>query len=144
MMNIPYDVVINKIVEKTGTSKAEIDDKISKKMAQLAGLISKDGAAHIIANELGVKLIEPKGVSKIKDIFAGMQGVETQGKVTRKLQLYEFQRGETTGKVASFFIGDETGQIRITLWHDQTKEFDNIKEGDVIKIRDANSKKNNK
>jgi replication factor A1 len=144
MINVPYDVVVKKIVEKTGLSAAEIDEKINKKMAQLAGLISRDGAAHIIANELGVKVLEPpKGAIKIKEIFAGMRGVETQGKVTRKLELYEFQRGETTGKVASFFIGDETGQIRITLWHDQTKDFESIKEGDIIKVKDTNAKMNN-
>jgi replication factor A1 len=143
MLNIPYDVVVKKIIEEKGLSQAEIEDKIEKKMAQLAGLVSKDGAAHIIANELGVKVMEQKGSVKIKEIFAGMRGLETQGKVTRKLELYEFQRGETTGKVASFFIGDETGQIRITLWHDQTKEFDNIKEGDIIIVRDASAKKNN-
>ncbi len=144
MINIPYDVIVKKIVEKTGLSLEEIEDKVKKKMDQLAGLISKDGAAHIVANELGVKILEPpKGVIKIKEIFAGMRGVETQGKVTRKLELYEFQRGETTGKVASFFIGDETGQIRVTLWNDQTKDFDVIKEGNIIKIKDAHAKINN-
>ncbi|MFH1440159.1 MAG: OB-fold nucleic acid binding domain-containing protein [Candidatus Woesearchaeota archaeon] len=143
MMNMPYDVVIKKIIEDKGLTQAEIEDKINKKMEQLAGLISKDGAAHIIANELGVKLMEQKGAVKINEIFAGMRGVETQGKVTRKLELYEFQRGETTGKVASFFIGDETGQMRITLWNDQTKDFDSIKVGDIIKIKDASTKKNN-
>ena len=90
MLNIPYDVVVKKIIEDKGLSQAEIDDKVEKKMAQLAGLISKDGAAHIIANELGVKVMEQKGVVKINEVFASMRGLETQGKVTRKLELYEF------------------------------------------------------
>ncbi|MBT4823689.1 hypothetical protein HN695_07030 [Candidatus Woesearchaeota archaeon] len=143
MINIPYDVVIKKITEKTGTSQAEIEIKIKQKMEQLAGLISKDGAAHIVANDLGVKLMEQGGPVKINEVYANMKNVETQGKVTKKFNLYEFQRGETTGKVASFFIGDESGQIRITLWHDQTKEFDNIKEGDIIKVKGTNARLNN-
>lgn len=143
MIGMPYELILEKVIEKSGLPKADIENRISKKMAQLAGLISKDGAAHIIANELGIKLMELKGAVKIKEVFAGMRNVETNGKVTRKLELYEFQRGETTGKVASFFIGDETGQIRVTLWHDQTKDFDNIKEGDIIKIKDANARLNN-
>lgn len=143
MNSMPYDMVIKRITQVTGKPETDIVEKINNKMKQLAGLISKDGAAHIVANELGVKVFEQRGAAKINEIFAGMRGIETQGKVTRKLELYEFPRGDTTGKVASFFIGDETGQMRVTLWNDQTKDFDSIREGDIIRIKDAYAKKNN-
>ena len=55
MFKLPLQDIINKIKEKTELSEAEINSKINQKLDQLSGLISKEGAAHIIANELGVK-----------------------------------------------------------------------------------------
>jgi len=38
--------------------EAEIKGKISEKVQQLYGLVSEEGAAHIIANEYGIKIFE--------------------------------------------------------------------------------------
>ena len=57
MIKVPYDEVVEKIVSETELSKEDVDDKVKIKMDQLSGLISKEGAAHIIANELNVTLI---------------------------------------------------------------------------------------
>jgi len=54
MIRIPYAEMITKIQEKTGLSQEDVEAKIKDKLTQLSGLISKEGAAHIIANELGV------------------------------------------------------------------------------------------
>ena len=78
MIKIPYEKIIEKIKEQAKISDSEIESKIKEKTDQLAGLISKEGAAHIIANELGVKLFE-EGNLKIKDILPGMRSVETSG-----------------------------------------------------------------
>jgi len=59
MIKIPYEEIILKINESTKMNSSEIEERIEKKMKQLAGLISKEGAAHIVANELGVKIFEP-------------------------------------------------------------------------------------
>ena len=58
MLKIPLNDIIAKILKETSLSEAEINTKIDQKLDQLSGLISKEGAAHIIANELGVKLFE--------------------------------------------------------------------------------------
>ena len=58
MIKIPYEDIISKIKSGSKLSEEEIEAKIEAKLKQLSGLISKNGAAHIIANELGVKLIE--------------------------------------------------------------------------------------
>ena len=54
MIDIPRAEIVTKIKEAKGLSEDEINAKIQEKLTQLAGLISEDGAAHIIANELGV------------------------------------------------------------------------------------------
>jgi len=82
-------------------------------MDQLSGLISEEGAAHIIANELGVKLFQAAqagGQLKINDIAGGMRNVDVIGKITRKFELRNFKTADREGKVASFILADETGR----------------------------------
>ena len=85
MIQMPYEDVVAKIKEKSGLSDSEIENKVSQKLEQLSGLISKEGAAHIIANELGVKIFEQvSGKLQIKNILTGMRDVETKGKAESK------------------------------------------------------------
>lgn len=137
MINMPYDEIITRIKEEQSISSEELDKRIKTKMDQLSGLISKEGAAYIVANDLGVKLVQTAGLVKIKNINTEMKNVETAGKVMRIFDLVEFQKDEKKGRVRSFMMADETGQIRVTAWHDQTKLLESIKEGDVVKLKDS-------
>ncbi len=145
MISMPYEEIIQTIINKTGISKEELDEKIKKKLDQLSGLISKDGAAHIVANELGIKLFDKLGGKlKIKEIHSGMRDVETTGKVMRIYELREFTtKSGVQGKVASIIIADETGQIRVVLWNDQADLISKIKEGDILRILGAMARDNN-
>ena len=110
----------------------------------MSGLISEEGAAHIIANELNIELVN-KNTSKlkIKEIYAGMRSVTTVGKITRKFDVREFARGESTGKVCSIILGDETGTIRVVFWNEQVDLINDVKEDDVLLIEDAYVRENN-
>lgn len=135
MIKIPLTDIISKIKEKANLSEKEINQKIDQKLKQLSGLISKEGAAHIIANELGVKIFEQvSGKLQIKNILAGMRNVETVGKVTRLFELRQFQKENRSGQVSNLIIGDETGTIRIVLWGDQAENINKLKEEDIVKI----------
>ncbi|MFA6889290.1 MAG: DUF2240 family protein [Candidatus Woesearchaeota archaeon] len=142
MIKIPYEVLIEKIKEKTKLSEQEIVKEIQERMNQLSGLISKEGAAHILANELGVKLSAPEGRVLINAVYAGMKTGEVLGKITKKFDIRDFQSGERKGKVGSFVIADETGIIRVTCWHDQTKEMEPLKENDIVSIVNGNVREN--
>ena len=144
MIQMPYEDVIAKIKEKSGLSDSEIESKITNKLEQLSGLISKEGAAHIIANELGIKLFEQvSGRLQIKNILAGMRDVEAVGKVTNVFEIREFMREESIGHVGSFIIGDETGTIRVVCWGDKAQAINDIKEGDIVKVVSAYVRENN-
>lgn len=143
MINIPVKDIVAKIVEKTGLSEQEIREKISLKLKELSDLVSEEGAAHIIANELGVKLFDTSGKLQIKNILVGMRNVEIIGKIVKKYELREFDVNNRKGKVANLLIGDETGVIRVVLWNDATNVFNELKENDVIRIKGAYVKENN-
>lgn len=143
MINLPLDESIARISKKTGLSDQEVKDKIKAKLRALAGLISEEGAAHIVANELGVKLFETGEALKIKSIMPGMRNVDVVGKVIQKYDLREFTSERGPGKVASMLIGDDSGVIRVTMWHKQAELSANLKEGDVVKIVGGYVRENN-
>ena len=144
MIKIPYEEIILKINENTKMTTSEIEDRIEKKMKQLSGLISKEGAAHIVANELGVKIFEPlSGRLQIKNILSGMRDVETVGKVLQVYEIKEFATETRTGKVASMLIGDETATIRVVMWGAQADNVNNLSLGDVVKVLGSYVRENN-
>jgi replication factor A1 len=143
MIDIPLSMIIEKIKEKSSMSDQEIEDKIKTKLDQLSGLISKEGAAHIIANELGIKLLEPDSKLQVKNVLTGMRNVELIGKVTRVFEVREFKTEKHAGKVGNFLVADETGIIRVVLWHKQADNLNDLKEGDVVKIKGAYVRDNN-
>lgn len=143
MLKIPIEDIISKIRQSTNLSYEEVNKKIDAKLEELSGLISREGAAHIIANELGVKLFEQvSGKLAIKNIVSGMRNVETLGKVIRVFELRQFKTETREGKVASMVIGDETGTIRITLWGNQADNIAKVKEGDIVKVMGGYVKEN--
>ncbi len=142
MINIPVSEIIAKIAAEKGLSGTEIRRRIDEKLHQLAGLISEDGAAHIVANELGVELIATRGDAKIRDLYAGMRAVTVPGRVTRKFDVRHFDKGDRKGKVAAFLLGDETGTVRVTLWNNQADLLETFAEGDIVKVKNAYVKEN--
>lgn len=132
-----------KILETGKITKADLDEKVQNKLSSLGGLISEEGALHIIANELGVQATStPSSNVKISDVTAGMRNVSVIVKVLRKYELRTFGP-DNAGKVASLFVGDESGALRLTFWNDKTTYFDQLKENDVVEVQQAYSRENN-
>jgi replication factor A1 len=143
MIKIPFEDIIQKIKDKSGLSEEEIKLKINQKLEKLSGLISEEGAAHIIANELGIKLFET-GKLQVKNVLTGMRNVELVGKVKNIFNINEFKRSDgTSGKVGSFIVADETGTMRIVCWGSQADNLAKMKPGDVIKTQSGYVRENN-
>lgn len=133
--------IIEKIVATKKISEADLKQKIKEKMDSLGSLISEEGAAHIIANELGVSLnTAPTTETTLDKLHPTMRSVSVLVKVIRKYDLRTF--GDD-GKVGSLFVGDETGLSRVTFWNDKTKYLDGIQEEDTLLIQNAYTKENN-
>lgn len=142
MITIPYEKIKQAIKEQTGLSDKDIEDRIEQKLTSLAGLISKDGAAHIIANELGVKLVPDRNNLKVKDLLPGMRGITLNMRVLKKYEVREFNKEGRSGKVGSFMGGDESGVTRVTLWNEQADKLNTIEEGMTIQVKEASVKDN--
>jgi replication factor A1 len=144
MYKVPLPVIKEKIIASGKLDSEQLEEKIKVKINELSGLISEEGAAHIIANELGVELVSSnQSKLKIKEVYAGMKNVNTLGKVVRKFDVREFAKGTGTGKVCSLVLGDETGTIRVVFWNEQVGLLDNVKENDVLLVKEAYVRENN-
>jgi ssDNA-binding replication factor A large subunit len=138
MIDIPYDQAMHRIHEATGLPLAELQSRVEAKIHQLGGLVSRDGAAHILANELGVQLgTTPQSGEhlKISDITLAARGITVVGRVVKKYEAKTFSRNGRDGRVASLLLGDETGVTRLVFWNDQVDVFSQIVDGDILAVR---------
>ncbi len=135
--------LISKISEISGLSEEEIRERVKKKKEELGGLITEEGAAYIVASEMGIDLLryEIKD-DKICDIVPTMTTANITGKVIFTFKPKEFESRGIKGKFASVIVADETGKIRVVLWNKDAELVYQIKEGDILRIRNGLVKEN--
>ncbi|MEK6888186.1 MAG: DUF2240 family protein [Candidatus Aenigmatarchaeota archaeon] len=126
--------LIKKLSSESGLSESEIVSKIEEKRAELSDLISEEGAAYIVAKELGVAIIKQERLD-IANIIPGMQNVDIIGKITRISPVREFATEKAKGRVANVTIADVTGSVRISLWNDEINVMEGMEVGEVIRVR---------
>ncbi len=138
---MPISDIISKIKAKTGLDEKAIEAKIAEKLKNLDSLVSKEGAAHIVAHELDVQLFEQlnKSEQKISELLIGMRNATITGKVTRTFDPRTFERNGRKGIVGSFIVADETGNVRAVLWDERANWIRDGKltEGQVVTIKNA-------
>ena len=136
-----YSSLIDKISRYSGVSAEEIDKKVEAKKSKLSGLISKEGAAQIVAAELGISF--ENEMLKVNELTNGLRRANVTGKITKVFPVKEFSKNGRSGKFASFMFGDETSNVRVVLWdsnHISLIESGNLTQGSVIEIRGASVK----
>lgn len=122
-----YQRLVQFISENSGVSVEEIERKIEAKQAKLSGLISKEGAAQVIAAELNVNF--DKQVIKISQIVPGMRKINLIGKVIEMFPVREYNKNRRSGRIGSFILADNTSNIRTVLWDEN--HIDLIVKGEI-------------
>ncbi len=133
-----YDRLVSKIASISDKEKEEITRLVEAKRAKLSGLISREGAAQIVASELGINFDKEK--VRINEILPGMKKVNLVGKIINLFPVREYEKNGRKGKVVNFILADDTGNIRTVLWdanHISLIEDGKIKEGDFVEISNA-------
>jgi len=136
--------LIDRIKEASGLSEAEIKERIDQKLKEMNNLINEEGAAYLVAKEMGIELPKRRRGLKISDIVPGVRNINFIGRVFKISKINEFERGQTKGRVVNLFIGDETGFVRLPLWNDQVDyvEDGRISLGSVVQIVNGISREN--
>ncbi|MDI6825979.1 MAG: OB-fold nucleic acid binding domain-containing protein [Candidatus Aenigmarchaeota archaeon] len=138
--------ILSELEKNTKYSRKQLYDMIKNKHEELSGLVSLEGAGHLVARDLGVNLLVPeKMVLKIGNIVSGMKNISVKARVIQVSEIREFEKkDEKKGKVCNLILTDGTGEVRLTLWDKQVGmiEEGKIKEGDVIEVKNAFAKEN--
>lgn len=140
-MNTDYSLLVERIATSSGVEKGEVEKRIEAKRAKLSGLISREGAAQIIAAELGVSFDNVQ--LKISELTGGMRKINLLAKVIQVFPVRSFEKAGRSGKVANLIIGDETGNTKLVLWdtnHISLIESKQINVGDVVEIKNASTR----
>lgn len=137
-----YSQLLERISRASNLPVEDIERRIEAKRAKLSGLVSKDGAAQIVAAELGINFEKQR--AKIAELD-GMKRANFTGKIMKIFPVKEYKKETREGKIGSMIVADDTGNVRVVLWdsnHISLIEKGEIKEGDVIEISNANMRNN--
>lgn len=144
-----YDILSS----KTSKQQSELKELVSKKVKELSGLVSEEGAIYIVANELGVKLEskQPSSQSssnsqeykKIEEINQANMSLSLLAKVLKKYDLVEFEmKSGDKGKIQSLLVGDETGIIRVAFWGDKSDEIVEVERDTIVDLKNVYVREN--
>lgn len=138
MANASYEKLLERIAKVSGLQKEDVERRIVAKKAKLSDLVSKYGAAQIVASELGASF--EAEILKISELLPGMRKASVLGKIIKLFPVRIFKTKNAESKVCSLLLADETSNIRVVLW--DTKQIDlieqgKIKDNDVIEIKNA-------
>lgn len=152
-MSASIEEIYDKILEK-GLSEEELEQVIEKKAKEYGGFMTKKGILYIIAKEYGIDVQAPEDDQEytkafqqevdydefkisIAEVKEGMQTIVLVGKITKLYDPREFSRKDgSIGVVASCYIGDETGEIKIVAWNDKALALKSnaIQQGQIVRI----------
>jgi len=134
-----YAQLMERISHSSGLSIEELERKVEAKRAKLSGLVSKEGAAQIVAAELGINFDKER--MKISELLQGMKKANVIGQIVEISPVRKFNKNGREGKVVNLLLADESSNAKVVLWdtnHISLIEENKIKEGDVIEISNGN------
>ncbi len=139
------DDILDEMGKQTSISRKELLEKIDKRYQELEGLITKEGAAYLVARDLDIELSDSARKLQMKNIVSGMRNVNVLGRIFRTSSINEFVRQDgSKGRVVNIFLSDGTSYVRLPLWDSQVGliEEETIKLGDVIQVTNGLTREN--
>src|SRR3989338_3855869 len=134
-----YEQLVLRISESAKISVDDIERRVEAKRAKLSGLVSKEGAAQIVAAELGINFDQER--MKISELVHGMRRANVIGKILNISPVREYNKNGREGKVCNVTIADESSNTKAVLWdlhHIDLVQKGKLKIGDVIELSNAN------
>ena len=101
---------------------------VQEKQENVGRLLTDEGAAHMVASDLGVSVVGSgtfKTTLDIKDLIIGASDVSVTGTVILAYPSRTFQRREgAQGRVGRFVLQDKTGSVNVVLWDEKAELLD--------------------
>jgi len=119
-----------------GTRLRIVDGRARERMdGRMEVHVTKSTSVEVV--EKGVEITGGlKGtLLKADEVKPGMRNISLQGRVVGASEVRTFKRRDGgEGRVASLLLQDDTGSIRLSLWDDDVKTLETIKEGEIVSV----------
>lgn len=125
------EALIQDMATKAGKTEEEVSTMVQEKISKFSGLLTEQGAAFLVQKELGLAQENYEQI-QIGRLEKGMKGIEIKGIVESVYPVKEFEKSGKKGKLQSFIISDESGEVRATLWNDQVDEYKLTRGSEVL------------
>jgi len=131
--------IIKRILDqRSDLSRESVLGLLEKKKAEAQGLLSDEGAARLVAQDLLVR-VDGKTFSEIKiaDVVTNLNDVTLTGRVIAQWPLQEFRKQDgTPGKLVRLVLGDRTGRMKCVLWNSKAEQVTAVGElqGRLIRL----------
>jgi ssDNA-binding replication factor A large subunit len=129
--------LVKRISEESGQDEEEVKEEIEEKMEEFAGMVSEEGAVHLVAKDHGIEIEKKSQDLKVENVVSDMRKVEIKARVTNILDVNTFERDGEEGRVQNIVLADETESIRMSLWDDQVEIAEKVEVGDAIHVTGA-------
>jgi replication factor A1 len=119
------DVIAKILAKRTDLTCEKIQGLIEEKKREAHDLLSEEGAARLVAEELLVET-EPAAAPsmEIRNLVAGLNNISLTARVVATETAKSFVRQDgTTGQVARLVLGDETGKIECAVWDERADDL---------------------
>jgi len=119
-------------------SKEEIMEKLMKEKQKTNGFISDEILLRMIAAEFGIEALNSE-VSmpnlSVADLVTSLNDVTVVGRVVAVFPSKTFS-GKRSGRLASLFVADKNGILRVVLWNDKASfvESGKIKVEQIVRF----------
>jgi len=132
--------VVERILSARGElTKEEVLRLVEGKKREAEGYLTDEGAALIVASELGVEVerepLRPEIL--IRDLVSGLNDVTVIGRVIVVYPPRTFTRSDgTEGKVSRLLMADKSGTLKVALWDEKASlvEEGRVEEGQVVRV----------
>ena len=140
------DIVKRILKEKPNLTREDVFRLIEEKRIEAKNLLNFEGAAFLVATELGVSLTGDTKISRrmrIGNLVSGLNDVTVYGRVLAINPLQKFKRSNgSQGVLRRILIGDETGTVEVYVWNGKVKDLEEqeVKVNSIVKIEHAYSR----
>lgn len=138
--------ILRKIISKNPSlSREELLKRMENEKRKTGGYISDEILLQIIAADLGVEV--PSETTKprllIGSLVPGLNDVTVAGRVVAVFPAKIYEKSKGT-KIASVFIADKSGILRVVLWNDKAAFAENskIRYGQIVCFYHGYTKEN--
>ena len=122
------EIITTILAQKPDLTRESILKMMHSKREGAGRLLTDEGAAHMVASDLGVSLTSSgtfKTTLDSKNLIIGSSDVSVTGRVAMAYPTRTFQKRDgAQGRVGRFVLQDEKGFIKIVLWDEKAELID--------------------